>query len=51
LRAAISSPEQDETIILHDEVTLRQVSTAPGRVKIALTDEMAEQVKRIVDGQ
>jgi hypothetical protein len=51
MRAAISAPEQDETIIRHDEVTLKAVSMAAGRVKVALTDEMAEQVKRIVGGQ
>jgi hypothetical protein len=51
MRAAISAPEQDETIIRHDEVTLKQVSMTSGRVKIALTDEMAEQVQRITKGR
>ena len=51
LRTTASTPEKDETIIRHDEITLKRVSVTSGRVKIAFTDEMAEQVKRIVGGQ
>jgi hypothetical protein len=38
------------TKIRHDEVTLARVSRTPGRVVISLSDEQAEQIKRITEG-
>ncbi len=38
------------TKIKADEITLAKVSRTPGRVVIPLTDEQAEQIKRISQG-
>ncbi len=51
LRAATSAPEQEETVLRHDEVTLAGISMSQGRVVIALSDEQAEQALRIAEGR
>lgn len=51
LRTTASTSEEDETVIRHDEVTLKAISMTPGRVKLALTDRQAEQIVRIVGGR
>ena len=38
------------TKIKQDEVTLARVSRTPGRVVIALSDEQAQQIKRVTEG-
>ena len=51
LRTVISAPEQEETVLRHDEVTLAKTSMTAGRIVIAFSDEQAEQVKRIAEGR
>lgn len=51
LRTAVASPDRGETILRHDEVTLKEISLTSGRVVIALSDEQAEQAKRIAEGR